>query len=282
MNTLGTLLVHVDASPRSRIRLAVAQQIALRCDTGSQAPGAIEAVCCTMPSFADLPLAYAEGAAAARSFLLELYAQRRAQARAAFDAFNLEAARPMSWVELAHEQAVPAVAGRALYADLLVLGQHMPEDLDTLNTPADFVEAVLFDSGRPAVIVPHAWSPVSIGREILIAWKPSREAARALGAALPLLQRASRIHYVVEHHAEAHGRQLEAWLRAHGAEAHIVRHAPLSLATPGEDLLSRAADADADLLVMGCYGHTRTRELLLGGVTRTVLQSMTLPVLMAH
>jgi nucleotide-binding universal stress UspA family protein len=75
---------------------------------------------------------------------------------------------------------------------------------------------------------------------------------------------------------------LEDYLRLHGVEAPIQRRAAVPSGEPGEGLLSLAADAGADLLVMGCYGHSRTRELVLGGATRTVLQSMTLPVLMAH
>lgn len=73
-----------------------------------------------------------------------------------------------------------------------------------------------------------------------------------------------------------------SWLRSHEVEAPLERHAPLGGEAPGERLLSLAADTNADLLVMGCYGHSRARELVLGGASRTVLRAMTLPVLMAH
>ncbi len=77
-------------------------------------------------------------------------------------------------------------------------------------------------------------------------------------------------------------RELRNYLDAHGIATKAERHAAAASEAPGESLLSLAADVGADLLVMGCYGHSRTRELVLGGASRTVLNSMTLPVLMAH
>jgi len=282
MNTIGSLLVHVDASPRSDVRLALAQWLAVHCDTGSPAPGAIEVVYCTAPSFTDMPLAFAEGAAGAMAFLADLYERRHAEVRQRFETINASAARPMRWREIGSEPIIPAVVGRALYADLLLLGQHMPDEMDTLSTPTGFVESVLIESGKPAIIVPFAGTFAQVGKHVLIAWKPSREAARAVAAALPLLQRSSRIHVAVEAGNDTASQDLETWLRTHGVEAKLEHHAALDSGHAGEGLLSLAADVDADLLVMGCYGHSRARELVLGGATRTVLRSMTLPVLMAH
>ena len=275
MNTIDSLCVHVDASPRSGMRLALARQLATRCGARR-----IEAMYCRTPCFADLPLAYGAGAAGAPAFLDDLYEQRYQRARQLFDKEN--AGHAMQWREIANDAVVPAMAGRALYADLMVLGQHQPDDLDTLNTPADFVPAVLIDSGKPAVVLPYAGSFGAIGERVLIAWKPTREAARALAAAMPILQRASSVHLVTDAGRTAAIADLEACLRAHGVEAPLKQHAPLPETRPGESLLSLAADCDADLVVMGCYGHSRAREWVMGGATRTVLASMTLPVLMAH
>jgi nucleotide-binding universal stress UspA family protein len=144
--------------------------------------------------------------------------------------------------------------------------------------PADFVEAVVIDSGRPAIVVPYAGTFGAIGETVLIAWKPTRESARAVSAALPLLQRAKQVHVAGW---DSEPRDLEHFFYHHGIDAvfHREGQAPAHV---GEYMLSRAAELGADLLVMGCYGHSRARELVLGGASRTVLESMTLPVLMVH
>lgn len=134
-------------------------------------------------------------------------------------------------------------------------------------------------------MIPCTGRFTTIGRNVLIAWKPTRECARAVAGALPLMRRAERVN-VVSWGKDNFGPAETTFgivraLRWHGIEATAHRY-PDVPDDPGEILLSHAADHASDLLVMGCYGHHRIRELLLGGVTRTVLQSMTLPVLMAH
>lgn len=107
----------------------------------------------------------------------------------------------------------------------------------------------------------------------------------ALAAALALLRGARRIDLTAEADAELPGAgagEVEAYLRLHGVEAAVERHAGLPADAAGEGLLSLCVSVGADLLVMGCYGHGRVRELVLGGASRTVLASMTVPVLMAH
>lgn len=280
MHPIRSILVHVDGSPRSAARLALARRCAVEMDS------ALEAVLAVAPSLADMPTAYGAGAEAA-SMMLQLDLDRRRRAR---ETFRTEAARPgpaMRWAELDQEVTLNAVVERALYADLLVLGQYDPHDTLAWGVGADFVPTLIADSGRPALVLPYAGefgSAEPPGGEVLIAWKPCREAARAVTAALPWLRRARQLHVMS---AGADGEpatsfdDLAAQLRRHGVVAPLQTHrAPER--TVGENLLSLAADVGADLLVMGCYGHSRTREWLLGGVTRTVLQSMTLPVLMTH
>jgi len=282
MNTLGTLLVHLDASPRAEVRLALARQLANRCGTGSQVHSAIEAIFCTTAGLAHAPLAFGEVAASATALLQDLHDRRHAEAHRMFDRHRAESTSGMLWVEALGKPAVQAVCDRALYADLVFLGQHSPDDVGALGPPADFAESVLIDSGKPGIVLPYAGTFASLGKKVLIGWKPCREAARAVSAALPLLQRASRIHVALEAGNHAAGKHLQAWLQAHGVEAPLEQHAALGSASPGDALLSLASDTDSDLLVMGCYGHSRAREWVLGGVTRTVLASMTLPVLMAN
>ena len=157
------------------------------------------------------------------------------------------------------------------------------------EVPDDFVPSVIMHSGKPALIVPatgHALSGHAI-KSALIAWNGSRESARALSAAWPFLASAQEVHVamlgdtIVDEDPACRAR-LARYLGLHGIEPiWHVRQAP-SPQGVGAALLSLAQDVKADLLVMGCYGHSRTREWVLGGATRTVLSNMSLPVLMAH
>lgn len=282
MNSLGSLLVHLDDSPRSEARLALAQLVAAKCDTGAAATCVIEALYCVTPITAEMPLAFGEGVLDVGIFMKDLHDLRRDKARQLFERVNGSSARRMGWREVADGSIFSATVGRALYADLVFLGQHEADELNRLTTPADFVASVLIDSGKPAIVVPNAGDFGTLGDEVLIAWKPCREAARAVSAALPLLQRATHVHVASEAGNYAAAKDLDGWLRANGVEARLEHHAALGSNAPGEGLLSLAAEINADLLVMGCYGHSRVREWALGGATRTVLASMTLPVLMAH
>lgn len=278
MHSLRSILLHLDASARSAERLLLARELA------SQLDSEITALYAAVPSYLDLPFALGDGPAGALPMLQQLDADRRSAARALFDRSNSTAMPTMHWRELEGELPIVGVVHQALVADLLVLGQYDGNDLQALGVPSDFVASVLIASGKPALVVPCAGRFETLGQRILIAWKPTREAARAVSSTIPLLQRAQHIHLSVEAdpRSAADVRDLEAWLRLHDVEAKIERHANVPSEAPGEGLLSLAADVGADLLVMGCYGHSRARELVLGGASRTVLRAMTLPVLMAH
>lgn len=278
MTALRSLVVHVDGSPRSAARLVLARQLAA-------AHGAVlEAVLAAAPSLAELPLAYSAGSEAV-SVMLELDTERRRRARLTFDTEAARPGPPMHWIELDQELTLHGFVQRALYADLLVLGQHDAADPLAWGVAPDFVPSVLAASGKPALVLPHTGRYAGVGRNVLIAWKPSREAASALAGALPLLREARQIHVAANGPEGTGGRAglgpLEAYLQRHGVHASVAVHGSDDEGI-GERLLSIAADVEADLLVMGCYGHGRTREWLLGGASRTLLQSMTLPVLMAH
>ena len=117
---------------------------------------------------------------------------------------------------------------------------------------------------------------------VFVAWKESREAARALAAALPILCKAHTVQVALDKAGGAYTDLLPQYLQRHGVQAQYQTMAADAGSHAGELMLSMAADCNADLMVMGCYGHSRGRELVLGGASRTVLQSMTLPVLMAH
>lgn len=273
---MKSLLVHLDASPRSAVRLALAHRIAR--DHGA----ALTALYAVMPSLIT-PFAASEGAWALASGFEELDRELRGRARALYE--RESANGPITWAELGSDPFATTVLEHALLTDLLVLGQHDPEDAQTGALPVGLVPTLINDSGKPALVVPRVGSYERVGDEILVAWKASPEAAHAVSAALPLLRRARRVHLACAAPqgvaGRAGGNALEFWLRLQGVTAPVTMHSTVDDA-PGEGLLSLAADTSADLLVMGCYGHGRAREWVLGGATRTVLQSMTLPVLMAH
>lgn len=277
MDAYHSLLVHMDASPRCAARLGLARQLAREHDAA-----ALMAMLALEPRPVPEPVPMDMGMPVFRS---EVDPDHRRRARETF-AVALGSGDPtMTWVE---QPPVPAVWGMvqaSYYVDLLVLGQRDPEDALTTDVPRDFVESVVMESGKPALVIPYAGRFDSIGRNVLIAWKPGPECARAVEAALPLLQRAKRVH-AVSWGEDSFGPAETTFgivraLRWHGVEC-TARRYPEEPQELGALLLSLAATEGSDLLVMGGYGHHRLRELLLGGTTRTVLRSMTLPVLLAH
>ena len=277
-SSYAQLLVHMDPSAQATARFRVAS--ALATPFGATVTGLYAAT----SSQAGLAFAPEAGPEMVRA-LIEIDDNNLAQARAAFDASQAAEPTRAKWAQVKDAPIVAAFVQQALFADLLVLGQADPSRSKTLHVPGDFVESVVVESGKPALLIPYFGAPPNLGRTVVIAWKPTREAARAVAAAMPLLQQAGAVHVVSwEAQEEAIGGErldLPGYLKLHGIEAGFHRQGA-ETNDMGEMLLSRAFDLQADLLVMGCYGHSRAREWVLGGVSRTILQSMTLPVLMAH
>jgi nucleotide-binding universal stress UspA family protein len=165
-------------------------------------------------------------------------------------------------------------------ADLIVLGRTREGG----ETPTEVIDAALLESGRPLLLVP-ARPPAQIGRTVAIAWKDTPEAASAVAAALPLLRRAHQVAILTVDEGgaadQAAGARLRDALLWHN-RATSTRGLKPDGAEPAAALLRAANDVGADLLVMGGYGHSRFREVVLGGFTRHVLRAAELPVLMAH
>ena len=279
MSALRSILLHIDASPRSGKRQALAHALAAQHDAR------VTALYASTPMALSLPFVMAQGTEEMLPMLQQLDIDYRDGAKALFDRSESTATPPFAWRELKGDPLIPGVARQALCTDLLILGQHDPADSLTLGVPSDFVPSVLLASGSPALVVPYVDIGSTFGQQALIAWKATRESAHAVTAAIPFLRHSKQIHLTIADDDDAMTKQpdaLEAYLRLHGVQAPIQIHSTVRAETPGDDLLSLAADVGADLLVMGCYGHSRARELVLGGASRTVLKSMTLPVLMAH
>jgi len=279
MNDISSILIHLDASPRSGERIALARRLAAKHGASLRALYAVNS------SFVELPFSLSESSDIG-ALALKLDDDRRKRARAQFDHAAASPGAAVEWAELEREPAIWGFVQQALYADLLVLGQREIDPAFARDLPADFLESVLMGSGKPALVLPYASAVTSDAQRILVAWNATRESAHALFAALPLLRAAGRVDVAAWQDEGApltpdDRSRLTRCLEQHGVTAtlHWYSTAPGDV---GNSVLSLAADLGSDLLVTGCYGHARAREWVLGGATRTLLKSMTVPVLMAH
>ncbi len=167
--------------------------------------------------------------------------------------------------------------------DLSIVGQAEPE---TSAVEDIITEAALFESGRPVIVVPYIQKdPLKLDR-VMLCWDGSRASTRAIADAMPLLERAGRVEVVIVANEagkqdEIEGADMGAHLARHGLNVEVKRTV-LGDIDVADVILSHAADAGTDFIVMGGYGHSRLREFVLGGVTRSILRSMTAPVLMSH
>jgi nucleotide-binding universal stress UspA family protein len=179
-----------------------------------------------------------------------------------------------------------AMALQARYADLLILGQTDRDD-DKALMEHGFQGQTVLSSGRPVLLIPSVGKFPTIGKRVLVAWDAGREAARAVTDALPFLERAAKVTILAVNpdrnaaHGEQPGADIALFLARHGVRVEATESHSGEVDV-GAWLLSRAFDLEADLIVMGGYAHSRMRELAFGGVTRTMLGEMTVPVLMSH
>lgn len=274
MQTPKSLLLHLDGSARTVERIKLARQLAETFDaevTGQPS---------TLSALMRYPLSIG-AAAEAVAIMQEIDKAARDKMHATFMAHSAGSPR-LHWAE-PQSDGPWGFARRALYTDLMILGQRDPDDPMDWELPGDFLPSVLVQSGRPALVLPYAGPIGPIGHNVLVAWKETREAARAVTAALPWLRTASRVDVVA--YGEEAGNSLlslQNYLRIQGVANAALHSGGGKDDDAGNKLLSFAADVSADLLVMGCYGHSRAREWVMGGATRSILQWMTLPVLMAH
>jgi nucleotide-binding universal stress UspA family protein len=271
---IRSILLHVDATPASIARLTFARALADR--HGAR----VTALFGVRPHTRRAAFAYSAGAALRaaaeegvpheheRARLRELLAEHRPEC---------------AWCEVAGESVGHAFIAEAIYADLIILGP--PAGLDDEGAaPHGFVESVILGSATPAIVVPYPDRQETIGERVVVAWNASVSAARALKAALPLMGAATSVHVATfgtkPPVAPFSRLDVIAWLRRHDIEAEL--HVNSSAAHVANDLAALAIDVGADLVVMGCYGHSRIREQVFGGVTRALLAALPAPILMAH
>jgi nucleotide-binding universal stress UspA family protein len=167
--------------------------------------------------------------------------------------------------------------------DLAIVGQAQPE----VSSMEQIIgETTLFESGRPMIMVPYIQKAPFKTDNVMVCWDGSRTAARAVADAIPIIHNSGRVEIVIVasergKQDEIEGADIGQHLARHGLKVDVHRISGGNIDV-GDALLSHAADSSADLMVMGGYGHSRLREFVLGGVTRSIFESMTVPVLLSH
>lgn len=281
---LRNLLCHVDTTQACDARMDTAVQLASR--EGAHLIAFYGAGAVLLPGWADVPGQY----------LADQRRREMARGEAVLGRFRDKAERAgISYETRISEVPVDSVgdevALHARYADLAILGQANPEDLPIGGR--HIVETVVMGCGRPVLVVPYIGAPedqggIRLGQNIMVSWDASREATRAVNDALPFLEKAKSAQVVVlnantteRRHGEEPGADIALHLARHDVKVDVQHYNTGDLGT-GDAMLSRLSDANCDMLVMGAYGHSRWRELVMGGATRTILEHMTVPVFMSH
>lgn len=276
-----TILVHVDNSSNLTPRIELACRIAMQENAhlvGAATTGVSQFI--YQSAAVDLRGDYITG-------YIESLRQRAAVGLKRFDTITRQVGVQSVEQRLIDDENAGAISLQARYSDLVVLGQIDPAEPSAFVN-SDFPEFVILHSGCPVLVVPYAGKFDNFGETVLIAWDGSIQAKRAMHDAIPLLQPAAQVEIAVFNPAEQadrHGAQPGAdaalFLARHGINVN-VRERNVPHEEIGTALLSHVADIGAGMLVMGCFGHSRLREILLDGVSRTILSSMTVPVFMSH
>jgi nucleotide-binding universal stress UspA family protein len=276
-----TIVAHCDGRASASRRLDVAANLAERFDAllvGVHATPPFESPVFAANGFDIAPLVemYQEGIAA-----------ETAAARATWEGVLKGRHLKNEWRQL-DGFADDVLSLSARYGDLVIVGQTEPDATDVPGTPGSVPETVALASGRPVLVVPYIGLEKPIGGTAMLCWNASRESARAAADALPFLKTASRVIVLLvgpgpseAGHGQEPGADVATWLARHGVNV-VVQREVAAGTDVGDIILSRAADHAVDLIVMGIYGHSRVHEMVLGGVSRALLATMTVPVLMAH
>jgi nucleotide-binding universal stress UspA family protein len=275
------LLVHLDQTPAAQKRLDAALTL------GQRFNAHVTALYLIAEPFVRGAVGYHLPDEVAREHLRHAEAEADTVFAAAREAANSRGIVLETKLEAGGLDRLPVILARnARNADLVVVGE--PDPANNGTDDALLVEAAFMETGRPALVVPHVGVRAMPPGRVIIAWDGSREAARAVHDALPLLRLADDVIILIidaNKLGVRFGQQPGA-----GVLAHLTRHeirarvkAVQSSGTAiGKLILAQADEEEVDLLVMGGYGHSRLREMMLGGVTRHMLEHMSVPVLLAH
>jgi nucleotide-binding universal stress UspA family protein len=284
---LRDLVVLLDGTARDDVRMAVAVELARRHDAHLIGLCALELL---LPSDMSFALGGYPDLWALPEFAKQMESQARGKAsviEANFRELLRREGLKGDW-EFELGSLIPSVTYRAQAADLLIVGQTDPDNPPPAAART-LVEDVLMTAGRPLLIVPYAGRFDTVGTNVLIGWTPTRESARAVHDALPLLAPSANVTVLTVQSAGAASDtdvlptvDIAEHLARHGLNVSAARTVVSDGLSPADALLDYASDLGTDLLVVGGYGHSRTREMIMGGVTRDLLRHMTVPVLMSH
>lgn len=273
---MKTILVHLGDDADNANRLATALNLAR-----AQAAH-LSGLYITRPR--DLPPEVA-GRAASIAYLQESTARAQESAQAVETAFREACARarvPHDWI-MEESFELPSLAVRSHAADLIIVSRGEDRYLED-RLRLRLSEELVMVTGLPVLLLPLGLPPVTPGRRILIAWKPTREAVRAIRDSLPLLATAEAVYLATVRPGT--GDAIAALAVQQYLERHGVAARTLDLEAPdsdtGQTLLDAATAQECDMIVLGAYGHSRLRELILGGVTRTLVRESRLPLLLSH
>ena len=275
-----TVLVHVDETSRSNLRVKIAAEIAML-DNAHLIGTAVTGVS---------RFIYQDGNISASdpnlTIHLNFLRERAEKAVAGFNKTVAELGVASYESTIANDEAGGGIGLQARYSDLVIVGQTDMDEPSPSVLP-DFPEYIVMNSGRPVLIIPYAGDFSTVAKRPLISWDASRESTRAVTDAIPLLKRADLVQVAIfnskalpDAHGEQPGADIALFLARHGIKVEVSVHKTST--DIGNALLSLSHDLDSDMIVMGGYGHSRFREMIMGGVTRTILESMTIPVLMSH
>lgn len=191
-------------------------------------------------------------------------------------------------VTIGHGLPSESLSRLARCTDLLIISQENDNDIEAAQE-IELVEQTMLSTGRPVMVVPNAGAFPIVGDRVLLSWDGSRESARALSDALPLLRRASSVVVLTMDEGDTRGKnaastldELLAYFSAHGLPAPETANRDIKGVGVGETILNAAADFSSDLIVMGAYGHSKLRQWAMGGATSSILRSMTVPILFSH
>lgn len=275
-----TILVHLDETQRSQERIKIASRLALA--DNAHLIGASMIGIATQ-SYEQSNIIERDPNLAQH---IEFLRGRAARAVTQFETLAQQAGVASYEGRVVDGEADEGMSLQARYSDLVVVGQADPDE-PSPSVPLDFAHHIVLHVGRPVVVVPPKGAFASVGKKVLISWDASRGAMRAVTDAIPMLQQADIVQVAVFNpdtrtmaHGDQPGADLALYLARHGIKVEVLTQQTGK--DVGAALLSLAKELSSDLIVMGGYGHSRFRQMLLGGVTRSVLAGMTIPVMMSH
>ena len=275
-----TILVHLDETARCQERIRIAAKIANAHDA--------HLVGAAMIGVSTESLQSSDGSQNDPNLArhLDFLRTRAARAVALFEPLARQFGVNSFEGRVVDGEAGEGMSLQARYCDLVVVGQTDLDEKAPVVAPA-FPEYMVLHAGRPVLVIPRKGEFAEVGRRALISWDASRGATRSVTDAIPLLLNAEIVQLAVfnanargAEHGEQPGDDVALYLARHGVTVEVLQHK--TSRDVGTALLSLSDDLSSDLIVMGGYGHSRFRQMLLGGVTRTVLAGMKVPVMMSH